>query len=195
MRTLRRSAVVTIDPSATIGAVELRGRGAPGHLSVGPHSVVEDGAIIHLHEGGTIEIGSHVRIRTGVVLNVEGHLVLEGRNLLSWYTVVHCAESIVFGELAGTGEGVTVVDSGHFHGGEGRPDEHWYHNNRTEPVSIGRNTWLAAKSTVSAGAHLGDRTTVAGHAFVRRGTYPDGATLVGVPARVVENVGERREGT
>jgi hypothetical protein len=33
---------------------------------------------------------------------------------------------------------------------------------------------------------LGARSTVATQAVVRPGTYPDGATLVGAPARVVE---------
>lgn len=184
-RQLRAHVVLDAHRTATVGRIHLRGRGRPGHLSIGAHSVIEDGVVIHLHEGGRIDLGDHVTIRRGAVLNVQGHLVLEGHNLVSWYSVIHCAGSVVLAELAGTGEGVTVVDSNHVHGPEGAPDEHWHHNNRIEPVTIGRNTWLAARSTVTAGAHLGARTTVAGHALVRRGAYPEGVTLAGVPAQVV----------
>ena len=185
VRALRARADVAADPTARIGRVVVSGRGARGRVVVGPRSVLQDGVILQISEGGVLELGPDVTVRRGAVLNVSGHLELRGRNLVSWYSVVHCNRSVVFEELAGTGEGVTVVDSNHFHGDEGAPDEHWYHNNRPEPVVIGRNTWLATKCTVTAGARLGARTTVAAHALVRPGDYPDGAVLAGVPARPV----------
>jgi acetyltransferase-like isoleucine patch superfamily enzyme len=184
-RRLEARAAVAIDPTARIGRLAVSGRGRRGQFRVGPRSVIEDGVVVHLHEGGSIDIGADVTIRRGAVLNVQGHLVLRGRNLISWYSVVHCAESVVFEELSGTGEGVTVVDSTHFHGEPGAADEHWYHNNRTAPVVIGRNTWLASRCTVTRGTRIGARTTVATQAVVRSGEYPDGATLVGAPARVL----------
>jgi acetyltransferase-like isoleucine patch superfamily enzyme len=183
LRALRARADVTAHPTAHLGHLEIGGRGARGRLRLGAHSVIEEGVILQLHDNGVIDIGEHVTIRRGAVLNVQGHLELRGRNLVSWYSVIHCAESVVFEEMAGTGEGVTVVDANHFHGEPGAPDEHWYHNNRTAPVVIGRNTWLAARSTVTAGARLGERTTVAAHAVVAPGDYPPGITLVGAPAR------------
>ena len=183
LRKLRSRAEVTIDPTARIGRLVVGGRGREGRIRIGPGSVLDDGVIVHLHDGGSIDIGPEVTIRRGAVLNVQGHLELRGRNLVSWYSVVHCAESVVFEELSGTGEGVTVVDSSHFHGPPGAPDEHWYHNNRTSPVVLGRNTWLASRCTVTAGARIGARSTVATQSVVGSGVYPDGATLVGAPAR------------
>jgi acetyltransferase-like isoleucine patch superfamily enzyme len=180
---LRRRAVLEVHPTATIGRVAIDGRGGRGRLRVGAHSAIEDGVVIALHEGGHIDIGEHVTVRRGAVLNVQGHLELRGRNLISWYSVIHCAESVVFAEMAGTGEAVSVIDSNHVHGRENADNEHWHHNNRIAPVTIGRNTWLAAHSVVTAGVHLGAQSTVASQAVVRPGTYPDGVTLAGVPAR------------
>jgi acetyltransferase-like isoleucine patch superfamily enzyme len=145
--------------------------------------VIEDGAILVLSNGGRIEIGEDVRIRTGAVLNVTGSCRFEGRNLLSWYSVVHCAYDVCFEEMAGTGEAVTVVDSAHYHGEIGSADEHWYGNHSPGAVRIGRNTWLASRSTVAGSVTLGPRTTVAGSAFVTSGSYAEGAVLRGVPAR------------
>lgn len=166
--------------------MQVSGWGARGAITLGSGSRIQDGVIVQLSDGGRIDIGDDVLVRTGAVLNVSGHLELRGQNLISWHTVVHCAEHVVFEELTGTGDGVTVVDSTHHHGAPGAPDEHWYHNSRSAPVVLGRNTWLAAKSTVVAGVTLGARTTVAAHAVVRPGTYPDGVTLAGVPARILD---------
>lgn len=54
----------------------------------------------------------------------------------------------------------------------------------TQPVSIGREVWLGAKSTVLAGVSIGDEATVGAGAVVTR-SVPPGATAVGVPARVL----------
>jgi acetyltransferase-like isoleucine patch superfamily enzyme len=183
-RVVERRADVTVDPLAFLGRTIVSGRGARGALTLGPRSVVQDGVVLQIADGGRITIGPDVTIRRGAVLNVRGHLELRGRNLVSWYSVVHGAGSVVFEEMAGTGEGVTVVDSTHFHGdpGAGAGAEHWYHNHRLAPVVIGRNTWLAAKSTVTAGVVLGEDTTVAAHAVVLAGEHRPKALLVGAPA-------------
>lgn len=183
---LAKRATVDLHPTASVGRVHVTGWGARGSITLGRRSVIEDGAILQVSNGGRIEIGDDVLVRTGAVLNVSGRLELRGSNLVSWHTVVHCAEHVVFEEMAGTGDGVTVVDSTHYHGAAGASDEHWYHNGRPAPIVIGRNTWLAAKSTLGAGVTLGARTTVAAHAVVRPGVYPDGATLAGVPARILD---------
>jgi acetyltransferase-like isoleucine patch superfamily enzyme len=156
-------------------------------VSIGAGSAIEDDVIIQISNGGRIVIGDGVRVRTSAVLNVSGMLELRGDNLVSWNCVIHCGDSVVFEEMAGTGEGVTVVDGTHFHGAIGAADEHWYHNNRHAPVVIGRNTWLAAKCTIGAGVTLGARTTVAAHSFVREGVYEDGIVLAGSPARRVDS--------
>ncbi|MCU1595716.1 MAG: sugar acetyltransferase [Frankiales bacterium] len=164
----------------------LRTSGARCRLLIGPESRLEDGVILQLSQGASVEIGPRCHLRSGAVLNVSGRLQLLGDNQISFYSVVHCAESVLFEEMAGAAEGVTVVDSQHVHGDVGAPDEHYYHNNRTSPVVIGRNTWLAARSVITSGVTLGSRVTVAGNSLVAPGTYADAATLVGVPARMAK---------
>jgi acetyltransferase-like isoleucine patch superfamily enzyme len=176
-----RRADVTLHRTASIGRVHVSGWGPRGTISLGKGSRIESGVLLQISNGGSISLGDNVTIRRGAVLNVSGQLELRGSNLVSWYTIVHCTSRVTFEEMAGTGEAVTVVDSAHFHGEVGSPAEHWYHNSAADPVVIGSNTWLATKSTVSAGAVLGPRTTVAAHAFVRRGVYPAGALLRGLP--------------
>jgi acetyltransferase-like isoleucine patch superfamily enzyme len=187
VRLLRRASV-RVHPTARVGRIHLSGRGRRGYVSIGEGSRIESGVVIELSRGGRIIIGDNVHVRRGAVLEVSGTLELRGDNLLSWFSVVHCQEQVVFEELAGTGEAVTVVDGRHFHGEAGEPDEHWYHNSAPAPVFIGRNTWLAAKSTVGAGVTLAEGTTVAAHAFVSQGTYPKGAVLKGIPARATVSV-------
>lgn len=150
-------------------------------LVLGDRVGIESGVTLSLH-GGSIEIGNQSRIRKGVVLNVAGSLILRGQNLLSWNSIVHANRSVIFESMAGTGEVVTVVDSSHFHGERGSDNEYWYDNSQQSDVVIGSNTWLAAKSTVTAGAIIGERTTVAAHAVVRSGDYPADSFLAGVPA-------------
>ena len=176
----------TIHPTATIGAVVLRTSGARGRLVIGPRVRIEEDVIIRITDGGSIYLGPDCHVRTGAVLNVSGQLRFEGRNSsLSFYSVVHCAESVLFEAMAGAAEGVTVVDSVHFHGPRDAPEEHYYANNRSEPVVIGRNTWLAAKCTISPGVTLGERCIVGSNSLVARGNHAPESTLIGVPARVV----------
>lgn len=178
------------DPTARVGLIHLSGRARAGDgatVTIGPRSSIQDGVVLRLGPGARLDIGPDVVIRRGAVLNVAGHLELRGRNLVSWYSVIHCAGTVVLGEMTGTGEHVTIVDSTHVHGARGAADEHWYHNAVIERVEIGPNSWLATKSTVAAGAVLGERTVVAAHAVVLGGSYPPGVTLVGLPARVVRS--------
>ncbi len=184
-RLVARQVDLAVHPTALFGKVQISTSGERAGIRVGARSVIEDGVRLNLVNGARLVIGEDVVIRSGAVLNLAGVCEFKGRNLLSWYSVVHCAYSVIFDVMAGTGEGVTVVDSTHFHGPEGAVDEHWHANHRPGYVHIGPNTWLATKSTVSANVTLAARTTVAGHAFVRAGSYPPGVVLAGVPAQVI----------
>ncbi|MFK5582849.1 acyltransferase [Serinicoccus sp. LYQ131] len=106
---------------------------------------------------------------------------MEGENLLSWHSVVHCAEQVVFEQQAGTGEGVTVVDGAHFRKHSG---DHWYHNSATRPIRIGANAWIASHSTIGPGVTVGHASTVAAGSVVLH-DVPDETLVGGAPARVL----------
>ncbi len=154
--------------------------GSTNRLSIGPRARVEDGVYIQL-KGGTIEIGPAVEVRRHSVLNVSGQLILEGNNIISYGDVIHCADRIVFEPYAGCSEYVTVADSRHFHSDE---TTFFYDNVESRPITIGRNAWLANKSSVLMGVRIGELSVVAGHSVVTR-DVPPRTIVAGAPAKVI----------
>lgn len=53
-----------------------------------------------------------------------------------------------------------------------------------EPIVIGKGTWLAGHTSVTAGVHIGDSCLVAAGAVVAK-SFPDGVIIGGVPAREI----------
>lgn len=157
-------------------------------LDAGTTNVLEIGRGCVLHEdvlvilrGGTVRLGPGASIRRGSILNVSGTLELEGDNIISYYNVIHCAESVKLARYASTNEFCTLVDSRHFHDDEGT---FFYENVESSPINIGRNVWLANKSSVLMGVSIGDEAVVAGHSVVN-GDVPARALVGGIPAKVI----------
>lgn len=153
--------------------------GSRNVLRVGPGSTFEDRVLIML-KGGSIDLGVHVQVRRDVVLNVAGTFRAEAECILSWGSVVHCSDEVVLERMAGLAEQVTVADSSHY---VTEPGGHFYHNVRTAPVRIGRNTWVCPKATVTRGADVGS-CCIVGSGSVVTGRVPDGHLASGVPAVV-----------
>jgi acetyltransferase-like isoleucine patch superfamily enzyme len=157
-------------------------RGSRNRLELGPGVQLHQGVLLLLR-GGSVRLGERVSVRRGTVLNVSGELDLAGDNILSYYNVVHCAERIRFGRFSSTNEFCTIVDSTHFHDGA---SEFFYENVKTSPIEVGRNVWIASKSTVLMGVTIGDDAIVAAHAVVH-GDVERGTVVGGIPARVLRS--------
>ena len=113
------------------------------------------------------------------MLNLRGRFEMGAGSIISWYSVVHCGESVTFGSLVGLAERVTVADSTHYFT---EPDVFFYENTRHAPVVIGHNTWLAPGATVTAGARIGQHCIIGANAVVG-GTVADGHVVTsGKPA-------------
>lgn len=177
----QKDATVELDlaPDVTIG------RGLEISIDVGSHSVLRLGAgsslgnqVTLAFKGGRLLGGERVEIRHRCVVNLTGVLVLEGDNVFSWGTALHCANDIHIGHKVGAAEGVSIADSNHFFTTE---DEHFWHNVRLGSVRIGANTWLCPKSTVVMGADIGSHCIVASSAVVT-GVIPSGSLAAGAPA-------------
>ena len=149
-------------------------------LRIGEGSRLGDRILIQLN-GGTVILGERSDVRRDVVLNVAGHLELQHENQLSWGSVVHCNDRVIVEPLAGIAEQVTIADSSHYHT---EPDSSFYHNVRSSPVVIGRNTWICAKAVIARGTHVGAWCIVAAGSVVTR-DVPDGHLASGIPAEVV----------
>jgi acetyltransferase-like isoleucine patch superfamily enzyme len=146
-------------------------------LRIGPLCRIETGVQILL-KGGLIDLGPDTSIRRDVVLDIGGRFVVEGHTPISWNSVIHCDHEIVFADQVGLAEQVTVADSSHYFT---TPDEHFWHNTKTAPVSIGRNTWLCPKVTVAKGVAIGEHCIIGSNSVVVA-DVPAGSLASGVPA-------------
>jgi len=170
----RSSVDVDIDPSASIGpdiAITVD-PGTTSRLHLGPGTALEGHQRLHLR-GGQISVGARTSIRQHVVLNVSGSLEIGPDCILSYGTVVHCAQRITLSHIVGIAEYVTLVDSTHF---LTDTETRHYDNVRTKPVTIGRNTWLCPKSTVTMGVTVGDYCVIGAGVTVTQ-DVPDGHSV------------------
>src|SRR3954471_11905591 len=179
-RAARATLTLDIHPTARIhpGVTVVVAHGTSNTLTIGPRCRIEAGVVIDLH-GGTVTMGADVEVRRTTILHVIGELNFAGGNILSWGCTVHCGERIDLDELASCSEYVTITDSRHFHTSEER---FFYHNSESQPVHIGRNSWLAAKATVLPGADVGDLAVVGCNSVVG-GRVPRAMLVAGAPAR------------
>lgn len=156
-------------------------RGTTNRIEMGADCHLEEDVTFHLR-GGTLRMGPRASIRRGSVVHLGGELELVSDNIISYYNVIHCAERIRLDRYASTNEFVTIVDSRHLHDGE---REFFYENEESAPISIGRNVWMANKSSVLMGVSIGDDAIVAAHAVVHK-DVPAKATVAGIPAKVIK---------
>lgn len=99
---------------------------------------------------------------------------------------IDARNGIIFEENVRMGPGVSIISMNH--------DNLNYSNYlKTEPVKIGKNSWLAANCIILPGVNLGEHTIVAAGAVVTK-SYPQGNQLLaGNPARVIKNLAPYKE--
>lgn len=159
-------------------------------LELGDETTFLDGVRVALR-GGTWSTGPECLVRDGVWVKVDGVLAMGREVTLSHHAAVHCSESIILEDFVGLGERVSVLDSEHTFDGS---DTHYMSKPiTTEPVRIGSNSMVAIGAVVLMGATLGPNSVVAANSVVRRGDYPRGAILGGIPAKVLRTLGPEEE--
>ncbi|HYD11017.1 MAG TPA: acyltransferase [Acidimicrobiales bacterium] len=172
---------LSVAPSVRLGR-DVRVRIAPRstlEVSIGRGSQIF-GAQLNLF-AGRLHLGPDVQVRPGVVVTTSGDLSFEGSNVLSWGSIVHCGERVSLAWGAGAAEYASIVDSGHFYT---EPDVFWMRNTVTAPVVIGKNTFLAPRSTVNRGVTIGDYCVIGPGSVVVK-DVPSGMFVSGVPAKEV----------
>lgn len=131
--------------------------------------------------GGRLDLGP-CAVAEGVLIEVgrDGHLRLDAE-FVGRYSVIVSRQSIVVGKGTLIAEMCVIRDSDHARdaGGSIHPTDH-----QSAPVHIGRDCWLAARTTVLKGVTMGDGATSGAGSVVIR-DVPDGRVVVGVPARQV----------
>lgn len=140
----------------------------------------------NLTGGDRIHIGRDCALVDGVWLAVEdggGPLIIGDAVSFAPGCHVHAQDAITIGHRCVFAEGVYIGSADHDR------------INRTEvtpsgPISIGDDVFLGIRSVVLGGVTIGDGATVGAHSVVTR-DVPDGAVVVGAPARVVRRSCER----
>jgi acetyltransferase-like isoleucine patch superfamily enzyme len=155
------------------------------HVKVhfGAHCRIGEGTLLLL-TAGSLWCGEDVQLRRFNVVNVVGDLVLAGGNILSYGTIIHCAEKIHLGQWSGCGEYVTIVDSTHYFT---EPDVCISRNTDTSPVMIGVNVFLCPRATVNRGVTVDDFVIVGPNSVVNK-DVARGMFVSGVPAKPIRAI-------
>lgn len=128
-----------------------------------------------------ITLGDGCAVNDGVWLQAEGadgRISFGDRVYVGHDVHVHAIDPVRVGSDVVLADGVFVASSDH-----GRSDRSAVHG--TGPVTIGDRVFVGQRAVVLGGVSIGDGATVGAGAVVTR-DVPAGATVAGVPARVVE---------
>lgn len=101
------------------------------------------------------------------------------------YSVTAAINSIKIGRLSLISEMVVIRDQNHRFSDRNTPISEQGFD--VEPVIIGQNVWIGTKSTVLAGASIGEGTVIGAHSLVK-GDIPPFCLAVGAPAFVKKRV-------
>jgi len=185
--TLRLGRGVTLGRHMTL---EVHARGT-NVLELGDGVYFQHGARVQLRSG-TIRLGPRTNVRDWTLLRSSGELLVGEEVAISNGTVLHCTRRLELGDLVGLAERVSILDSDHQADGT---DAHFYQRPlKVEPVTLGRNVFVAANAVVLCGAHVEPNSVVGANAVVGAGRYPGGWLIAGVPARAVKRLGAPEAG-
>ncbi|MBO0981011.1 DapH/DapD/GlmU-related protein [Microbacterium sp. SD291] len=138
-------------------------------------------APLRLRGTSRISIGSEAAIYEGCWLEAEPSslMVLGDRAYLGHGVHVHAVDDVTIGN------GVMIVDHAIISAG-GHQMDAAKSATRSGPIHIGDDVFIGQNAVVVGGVTIGDRAIVGAGAVVTR-DVPAGATVAGVPARVIRS--------
>jgi len=138
----------------------------PRNISVGADSVIK----------------SHVHI---CPCNSSAAISIGERTTIGFYSMIYSSKSIEIGADCMIGPFAYLVDSDH---GTDRILPMNLQSNITEPVKIGNDVWVGARTMILKGVTIGDGAIIAAGSIVKRDVHPY-SIVGGIPAKVL---GERK---
>lgn len=139
------------------------------------------GVRISCAPGGLIELRGTI-VGPGVVLEAsENAIVRVGNGTVRRLSVLSARDCITIGDGTGIAEMVSVRDHDHEWTATGGFDRSSW---KCQAITIGSNSWIGAKATVTPGSNIGSRVIVGAGAVVTR-TVADEDRVAGVPARPI----------
>jgi acetyltransferase-like isoleucine patch superfamily enzyme len=164
------------------------GRFEPGQLgALGAGCVLEEGVLAWHPQ--TIRLGDNVYVghRTMLKGDTRGELVVGDGSWIDQDCFLHSAGSIRIGRDVGVGPRVSVLTSAHAESAP--PSPIIAAPLRFAAVEVGDGCDIGLGATLLPGTRLGAGVQVGAGAVVT-GSVPDGAVVVGVPARILRHRGE-----
>ncbi|WP_211222822.1 acyltransferase [Paludibacterium yongneupense] len=138
------------------------------------------GATLEIEPGGVLKVGRGVRIIRGSLVTVQkgAELVLEDGVWIGPYNIIYCAEHIHIGRNTRISHFCSIVDNNYdFRAGE----DYFTAPKKTGGISIGRNSWLGAGSTVLRGVTIGEYCVLGANTLLQRGSLPAGTLCARTP--------------
>ncbi len=157
----------------------------PHKIRIGDNVVIDDHCMLDAKgERNTgITIGSGVFIGRNTILSCkDGDIELGDEANVGFNCEIFSASRVTVG--AGTLLAAYAYLIGGDHDASDRVVGVLAQGRRSQGIRVGAGAWLGARVSVFDGVSIGDRAVVGAHAVVRA-DVPDGATAVGVPARIL----------
>ncbi|MCB0332392.1 MAG: acyltransferase [Bdellovibrionales bacterium] len=155
--------------------------------SIGSDSLLDGRVFVQcgMHNGqsGKIQLGSHLHLSTGVVLNAWGGNITVGDSVfIGPYSVLYGHGSVTIGNDCLIAEHCSILSANHTIPHKDRKIR-WEPDVRSNTV-IGNDVWLGAGARVLAGVTIGDGAVIGAGAVVST-DIPPYSVAVGVPAKVI----------
>jgi len=175
-----RNPGIALDPTARVQRPSTLRADLGAKIRVGKHSVLYERSFLTAVGTGAIEVGDHC-ILGDVRVFARTNVKIGNRVVMSWNVYIqdyasHPKDPDLRGlQLRQMTEprGLSPVEAERLRA--------WVPPSRE--IVIGDDVWIGANATLLPGARLGRGCIVGASAVVPAGEYPDGSTLVGVPAR------------
>lgn len=136
-----------------------------------------------VHLGSNFKLGSFSRIVASGTLSDLGTGIRIGDNVgIGEFSYIGGAGGVTIGSDTIIGQFFSVHPENHIFDEQG-PKIRMQGVTRNG-IHVGRNCWVGAKVTLLDGASIGDDSVIAAGSVVR-GSFPKGAVLAGVPAKLI----------